>query len=145
MTEHIESLKSLHTVLIDSRNGYQEALKDADGRGLTSLFSSMIALRTADAGALASELTDLGERVDDSGSFMSAVHRAIISIRSLFGGLDSSVLPGLIDGEERIVGFYEEAIAASPQGSTENAMLIQQRDTLRQKISEMKALQSVAA
>ena len=38
MTEHADALKTLHTSLIDSRNGYEEALEDAEGKGLTPLF-----------------------------------------------------------------------------------------------------------
>jgi uncharacterized protein (TIGR02284 family) len=145
MTEHIDKLRSLHTALIDSRNGYKEALKDADQHGLTSLFSEMITLRTAHSEALAEELTDLGERVDERGSFMSTVHRAVISMRALFGGLDRSVLPGLIDGEERIIGYYDDAILASPQGVSETILMIEQRDVLRRKIGEMRARVSKAA
>ena len=42
---HADSLKSLHTALIDSRNGYQGALDDSKGKGLFSLFREMINLR----------------------------------------------------------------------------------------------------
>ena len=44
--------------LIDSRNGYEEALKDAEGRGLTSLFREMIALRNGDADEIAARLEE---------------------------------------------------------------------------------------
>ncbi len=44
------------------------------------------------------------------------------------------MLPGLIDGEERMVGYYEEAIAESQSGSPEEVMLVQQRDVVRHKI-----------
>ena len=53
MTDHIEALKGLRTSLIDSRNGYQEALDDAEGKGLTPLFRDMIALRSNDIDGLA--------------------------------------------------------------------------------------------
>ena len=53
MTDHIEALKSLRTRVIDSRNGYQEALDDAEGKGLTPLFRDMIALRSNDIDGLA--------------------------------------------------------------------------------------------
>jgi hypothetical protein len=37
MSDGIDKLKALHTSLIDSRNGYEEALEDAEGKGLTAL------------------------------------------------------------------------------------------------------------
>lgn len=137
MTERADTLKSLHTALIDSRNGYQEALDDAEGKGLTPLFRDMIALRTSDADALARHLIALGETVDAEGSFMSTVHRTVISIRALFTELDESILPGLIDGEQRILGYYDEALKASAQGNPEYGTLVQQRQVLERKIAEM--------
>ena len=77
---HAESLKSLHTALIDSRNGYQEALDDAKGKGLSGLFREMIDLRNHDAAQLAQGLRLLGEKPDQDGSFMTTVHRAVIKV-----------------------------------------------------------------
>jgi uncharacterized protein (TIGR02284 family) len=143
MADHIDHMKSLHTTVIDARNGYEEALKDAEGKGLTSLFQEMIALHQSHADALAADLTRHGEKVDDKGSFMSTVHRTVISIRSLFGGLDESILPGLIDGEERVVGYYDEALSDCPPSET--ATLAKQRSALQAKITQMQALKRVAA
>ncbi len=145
MTDHADALKSLHTALVDSRNGYEEAVEDAEGKGLTPLFREMIALRTEHAAALAQHLRAMGEKVDSKGSFMSTVHRAVISIRSVITGLDESVLPGLIDGEERIVGYYDEAIAESPNVSPEHGTLVKQRDVVLRKIAEMKHRRDQAA
>ena len=75
--------------------------------------------------------------------FLSTIHRTVISIRSLFGGLDESILPGLIDGEERVLGYYDEALTDCPPSET--AMLSAQRSALNAKINEMKARSAVAA
>ena len=145
MTDHIDTLTSLHTALVDSRNGYEEALKDAEGKGLTPLFRDMIALRSRDAAELSRLLTALGAQVDNEGSFMSAVHRTVISIRSVFSELDESILPGLIDGEERILGYYDEAIGTVLPGSEENAALIAQRTSLKTTVAAMKMRNVMAA
>lgn len=138
MSEPIDTLTSLHTALIDSRNGYEEALEDAEGRGLTPLFSEMIAIHGKDAEDLAGRLTELGAQVDDGGSFMSTVNRTVISVRSLFQELDESILPGLIDGEERILGYYDEALAAAASGTPEHVMLAAQREALVQKLADLR-------
>lgn len=143
MADHVDQMKSLHTTVVDARNGYEEALKDAEGKGLSPLFREMIALHQDHAQALAADLARHGEEVDDQGSFMSTIHRTVISIRSLFGGLDESILPGLIDGEERVVEYYDEALKDCPPSETE--MLSKQRAALKTKIAAMKLLEIKAA
>ena len=145
MTDRTDHLKSLHTALIDARNGYKEALEDAEGKGMTSLFRELMMLHTRDADVLATHLNALGEVVDDNGSFMSTVHRTVMNIRSLFGGLDESILPGLIDGEERILGYYDESIQTSATGTAEHTALVTQRQALHQKIADMKMRKDMAA
>ena len=108
-SDTLDHLKSLHTNAIDARNGYQEALEDAEGKGMTPLFRDMIALHEGNAAELARELTKANEIPDDKGSFMTMVHKTIMDVRSLFDGLDESVLPGLIDGEKRNVSKYDDA------------------------------------
>ncbi|WP_244594099.1 ferritin-like domain-containing protein [Rhodoblastus sphagnicola] len=135
-TNILDHLKRLHTSEIDARNGYEEALDDAEGKGLTPLFRDMIALHHNNIEELAGELSRQGERPDGSGSFLSTVHRTIINLRSLFNGLDDSVLPGLIDGEKRNVEKYDEALAAA-SASPIAAALAAQRDNIQQKIALM--------
>jgi uncharacterized protein (TIGR02284 family) len=145
MTSYLDALTYLHTSLIDSRNGYEEAVKDAQGKGLTPLFRDMVTLRDRDAAELGQHLKLLGAAVDESGSFMTTVHRAVISFRSVFTELDESVLPGLIDGEERIIGYYNDAIETTLPGSSENTTLIAQRRKLQSVVADMKARSSAAA
>ena len=58
-----------------------------------------------------------------------------MGIRSLFGGLDESVLPGLIDGEKRNLTSYNEALVSAETGSV--GLLTAQRAQLQQKIRAM--------
>jgi uncharacterized protein (TIGR02284 family) len=133
----LDHLKTLHTSAIDARNGYQEALEDAEGKGLTSLFRDMIALHHANSEELGGLLINAGEEADDTGSFMSVVHKTIMSVRSLFDGLDGSVLPGLIDGEKRNLAKYDDALQASASAPAIVGTLTAQRNKLREKIELM--------
>ena len=135
----LNHLKSLHTSAIDARKGYQEALEDAEGKGMTPLFREMVALHEGNAGELASELTKAGEAPDDKGSFMSVIHKTIMDVRSLFNGLDESVLPGLIDGEKRNVGKYDDAVKDTKPPADIAALLNAQRGKIAQKIAQMEA------
>ena len=143
MAEYRDALKSLHTTLVDSKKGYEEALADAEGKGLTPLFRDMIALREKNHAELDTLLRAAGETPDESGSFLSLVHKTIFKVRSVFNGLDESVLPGLIDGETRIADAYEDVLGNTPPAEA-SAALDRQLNALRGKISEMQALRDRA-
>jgi uncharacterized protein (TIGR02284 family) len=135
----IDELKKLHTNAIDARKGYEEALEDAEGKGMTPLFKRMIALHAGNASELTSHLNQLGEQPDQDGSFMAHIHRTIFSIRGLFGGLDESVLPGLIDGEERNASAYEDAMKLPEAPSDVRSLLTTQRGRIETEIAGMRA------
>ncbi len=136
----INHLKSLQTGAIDARNGYEEALEDAKGRGMTPLFAEMVRLHQSHADALAQQLAAAGQKPDTDGSFMSTVHRTIMDIRSLFGGLDASVVPGLIDGEKRNVAAYDDALNKARPPAELASLLSDQRAALVAKIAEMQTM-----
>ncbi|CAN5684617.1 hypothetical protein BH11PSE3_BH11PSE3_17850 [soil metagenome] len=142
MSDFVDGLKSLHTALIDSREGYKEALADAEGKGLTPLFRAFIELRTQHHAELHGLLRDSGESPDDSGSFMSVVHRSVIKVRSVFTGLDENILPGLIDGEKRIVEHYQDVELLAPAPAA-RAVLARQRAAVASKIVEMERMRKV--
>jgi uncharacterized protein (TIGR02284 family) len=136
-TDILEQLKSLHTHAIDARNGYREALEDAKGKGLSPLFRDMIALHESNAAELARELTKANEIPDDKGSFMTLVHKTIMDVRSLFNGLDESVLPGLIDGEKRNLSKYDDILKQAKAPANVASLLTAQRAAIAQKIAQM--------
>jgi uncharacterized protein (TIGR02284 family) len=143
MSEYSNSLSALHTTLIDSRNGYTEALNDAGKAGLVTLFEEMIALRQEATVQLEPLLQRVGVAPDEDGSFMSTVHRTIISMQSMLTDLDETVLPGFIDGEQRIIGYYDDAISKAP--ASDRDVLVRQRSSLLERIEEMERRRSKAA
>jgi uncharacterized protein (TIGR02284 family) len=134
-------LAGLHTDAVDARNGYAEAVKDAepDAGTVLGLFAKMQDLHNAAAEELAAELGRLGARPDYSGSFMSVVHESIIKLRSLVGKLDDSALAGLIDGEQRNLARYDEAIGSGDLGAASLALVQRQRAVLSRAISLLQA------
>jgi len=141
MDEHVlEQLKSLHTHAIDARHGYKEALDDAEGHGLTSLFRDMIALHENNAKELSACLVRSGVPVNDDGSFMTVVHRTIMKIRSLFNGLGEGVLPGLIDGEERNAASYDSVLAMQTLPADVRDVLTAQRGRIEAAITGMRMM-----
>ena len=135
----LDHLKSLHTSAIDARNGYQEALKQADGKGMTPLFREMMELHERNAAELARALARDNEIADEKGSFMTVIHETIMDVRSMFNGLEESVLPGLIDGEKRNVSKYDDAILSARTRPIIANFLATQRDSIVKKIAAMEA------
>jgi uncharacterized protein (TIGR02284 family) len=139
MGDLIRCLKALHTSLVDTRIGYQQGLKDAGGTGLAPLFAERIEIHGRHADAVAAQLQRLGVATDARGSFTGTLDRAVMKLSSLFTKLDEKFLPNLIDGERRLLLHYDKAIEASAPRNAEYAVLVDQRDALRQRIAEMKA------
>jgi uncharacterized protein (TIGR02284 family) len=133
--EHLDTLKTLYTNEINARMGYEEALVDAEGQGVSSLFLDMVALHDGNARDLAGLLIGNGETADDDGSFMSVVNRALMSLRGLFDGLDEGVLPSLIESERRNLDAYDEAMRTMPERMAE--ILAAQREKIAGKIAQM--------
>ena len=136
-------LKSLHTLSIDAKNGYVEAVKEAEAEGLSELFESMAELHARDERELAAILLHEGVETDGDGSLLTWVHKTIIDIRSLFGGLKESILPGLIDGETRILERYDAALADANVPLADAELLRLQRARLNDAVVRMRAMKQV--
>jgi uncharacterized protein (TIGR02284 family) len=140
MADLVNQLKSLHTRAVDALHGYGEALEQAEGQGMTPLFKDMITVHTRNADELAMDLRGMGEQASDDGSFMSTIHRTIMDVRSFFGGLGESVLPGLIDGEKRNVESYSEVLSILDLPGRLREHLVQQRVRLESAVFDMEAM-----
>lgn len=137
-----DSLKKLHTSLVDSRKGYEEAAKEAETPSLRLFFAEMAALKESDHAGLHQALLTMGEKSDDSGSFMATVHQTVISVRSAVTGLGTNSLPSFVTGEERIVEQYNDAIRESAADRATVESLNNQKAVLLSKIAEMKNMQT---
>jgi uncharacterized protein (TIGR02284 family) len=134
-----ESLKSLHTILIDAEKGYETALADAKTPEMKAIFERMSALHAKAHSDVHAILLAKGERPDESGSFLSVVHKTVISIRSAVKGLDRSSLPSFADGDERILGAFDRAIADTGASDPAVGVLRKDREALVAAIAELKA------
>jgi uncharacterized protein (TIGR02284 family) len=142
MTTGTESLNKLATLLIDTKHGYEEALKADSGSDLAPLFEEMTALREQDLRELRAALSERGEEMDDDGSLMSFVQRTVIDIRSALTGLDENALPSFIRGEESVVSAYEDALQVPGADPNISALLVRQKQLLQDKIAKMKSMQT---
>lgn len=133
----IDGLRKVHTAAIDAEAGYQEAFEKADTDDLKVLFRDVAGLHGRHARELAQLLRQHGADPDADGSMMATVHTLIMDVRAVLGKLDASVLPGLIDGEERNIKTYDDALISSfPDGEV---VLESQRHELRKLVRNLKS------
>lgn len=102
-------------------------------------------MRNEHASKLARFLIAAGEQPDQDGSFMTTVHKAVINVRAVITGIDESVIPGLVDGEKRVVGYYDEAIEGARGDATLLTELETQRAAVQSTIVQMEQRATRAA
>jgi uncharacterized protein (TIGR02284 family) len=135
MSDH---LATLHTALVDAREGYRKAIEKADEPNLLSILRSVDGLHAAAHEDVHRLLAAQGERPDDEGSLMGTVHKAVVAVRSAVVGLDHGSLDAFASGEERNIETYDEAIG-SETDERSREILERHRDALHLKIAEMKS------
>ena len=135
MSDH--SLLSLHTTLVDVREGYRKAVEEADDRGLREKLLAVDGLHAAAHADLDRILQSRGHAPDEDGSFMGTVHRTVISARAAVLGLDESSLDAFASGEENTLERYDEAIADESDPAVK-ATLAKHRAALAHQVDQMK-------
>lgn len=134
MADH-DALVALHTALIDTCNGYEKALKDADDPTIKPILQNVHDLHVKAHTDIHAMLSAAGVAPDESGSFMSTVHETVIGVRSAVVGLDSGSLSSFASGEENNLAKYDEAIKAEPANASS---LMDHRSKLAQAVDAMK-------
>ncbi len=136
----VESLKMLHTALVDTRAAYEVALKETEDSRVSAICKEMISLRHTDHEELHQALILAGETPDEQGSFMSMVNETIIRVRAAFTGISKKTLPAFASGEEDIVKLYDEALEEAADNPKVSGILSRHRMNLGAKIEEMRRI-----
>ena len=137
MTDIDDGMAKLLTQLVDAEAGYREGIQLAELPVMVATLESLRGTHANHIRRLEELMRARGMKVDDSTSAMSVVHRAILNIRSVLSGLDENIVPGLIDGEQRIVKAYDDLIPMVDD--TTSQVLQTQRGTLNERIAELEA------
>jgi len=138
MSDRIDALSHLYAALVGSLDGYRNAVENARGRGLTPVLREMAAFRARHAAELERHIT----APENGGANPTTVRRTTTDAVSVVTGINERILSGLIYGEERVRGHYDDAIGASTAGSPVFNVLNEQRESLQDKIEDMKRLQA---
>ena len=138
-----DTLASLHTMLIDTRSGYEEAAKDAKASDMAEFFRDMAALRSEDHDEIHRCLVAHGAHPDENGSFMASIHQTVIGLRAALTGLDRNALGSFASGEEHVLKAYDEALNHNRDRPELAAILARQRQRVAGMVEQMKALEGV--
>lgn len=110
MPTPIEIISALHTKVADAAKGYEEAMTIGNHAGVASLCADLRQRHLTHAHDLAGLLLARGGHPDGDGSFLSVMHKAALNVRFTISADETSLLPGLRDGEKRILGAYDDTL-----------------------------------
>lgn len=131
----LDGLQDVQAAVRDAITGYETMHGKAEP-SFKPLVAHILDLHRRHDAELVAMLAATDEVSQTSGSWMSAVHQGVVTVRSWFDEIDHGLLPQVIDGERRIIETYEEALAAEhPSWATK--ALEQQRDQVAGLISEL--------
>lgn len=141
-TESTEALVTLQARLVDAGEGNAEGARHANDPTMTGVFQELRAMHATHASALSAALMARGVEPDADGSFLQQVHKSIISVRAAIGALGEGAMPGVRDGEERILALYDDTLNQAPGDAEVVALLKTQRREVRDAIDRMRALEA---
>jgi uncharacterized protein (TIGR02284 family) len=135
MTEAQDAVRSLHTQLVDATSGYAEGMELADRPEMIVLFRELHDLHGGHARQIEQAMAYDGQPLDEGGSYMATVHKAVLTIRAALTGLEENVIPAIRDGEKRILSAYDEALAVLPAEGHLASLIEGQREALAHSVS----------
>ncbi|GIT92815.1 hypothetical protein JANAI62_32730 [Jannaschia pagri] len=146
MTTRTDALKTLLTRLVDSRDGYTDALDHVDAPHLKSTLSSFLERRQRNADEIRAVLSRMGVEVGDDGSLLASAHRSFVGIKDILtDGDEAAVLAEIVRGEKVLLDAYDEAITAIDGDAPEFAFLVEQHASLSSAIGELEMRKDLAA
>ena len=141
-----ETISTLHSKVVDAAKGYEEAVDITKRADLSAHCAELRKTHMTHAHELSGLLLERGERPDSDGSYMSMVHKVALNVRFAFTADANSLLPGLRDGEKRILEAYDDALreAEIAQGDfrpAEVTTIKKQRERVVENVSKLDTLQ----
>lgn len=150
MPTPVETFSTLYTTVIDAVKGYDEAAEIAKRDQVGTLCAELKRTHMTHAHDIAGLLLERGERPDADGSYMSVVHKIVLKARFMITADEESLLPGLRDGEKRLLEVYDDTlreveIAKDAFKPAEVDVLKAQREGVLSNIGKLDALMQAAA
>jgi uncharacterized protein (TIGR02284 family) len=136
----LDNTLGLHTAIVDAIHGYEKMLEKAEP-SFRPVVTELLDLNRTAAADIERALRENGTQPDNDGSLMSAVHRTVVTMRSVVDDIDAGVIPQIVDGEQRILGKYDDAIAEAGAVQSLGATLQQRRARLAELVARLQDAQ----
>lgn len=131
------ALSQLSTEIADTIKGYQVMAEEGDPK-LRDVALHLRDLHEAHAAAILNGIETMGGRPEDTGAMMGAVRRAVATAENWLDRLDRAALPRIVEGEERLLASYDEALAATADHPDIREMLRRQRAIVAARIDVLR-------
>lgn len=141
--ERLSELATLQVRHTDAANGYDAGLENADA-AMTLILRRLSDMHRDFAEQTARILVAHGGEPDPDGSWLSWVHQTVMVARGMIDGLGTDVIPGLVDGEKRVLDQVDRALEQTHWADSERNALIGQRDRIEAEIAELNAMRTDA-
>ena len=107
----LRALETLHLRSLDVLAGFDTMVDRAepDFRPVAERFRTLHRTQVEELGEL---IRRFGREPERDGSLISTVNWAVVSIRSLIGGIDRDVLDQILDGEQHVIDAFDDALGA---------------------------------
>ncbi len=139
MTDKTDALTTLHTRIIDSRDGYRQAREQIDDHDTGAFVDRCIAERQAFHEAIHRTLTSEGVDVSEDGSAAAAAHRGIFRLRDAVSAGSSGIYHECARGDSHLKSAYDDAVEATRDDPSWD-FLIEQRAKVDAAIKEAESL-----
>ena len=130
-------LATLQVRHVDAAKGYETG-RDMAKPEIEPLLAELAEMHQAMADQAARILADHGGEPDSDGSWLSWVHRGVMTARGLFDGVGEDALGGLIDGERRVLDQIKTVLGQDLWSDEERRILIGQRDRIEATIARLR-------
>jgi uncharacterized protein (TIGR02284 family) len=131
------ALSQLSTEIAETVKGY-EVMADEGDPDLREAAVHLHDMHESHASQILNAVETMGGRPEDAGSMMGAVRRAVSTSENWLGRLDREALPRIVEGEERLLASYDEALAATTDHPDIHEMLRQQRAIVEARIDVLR-------
>ncbi|PZX17087.1 uncharacterized protein (TIGR02284 family) [Palleronia aestuarii] len=139
MSDKDKALQTLHTRLIDSRDGYRQAREQLGDDDLGHFVDRCIAEREGFHQTLHEALSAEGVTVDEDGSTAAALHRGVFKLRDAISSGPGGTYAECARGDGYLKSAYDDAIEAT-DGAPRWQFLVEQRAKVDATIKEAEAL-----
>ena len=138
----------LNTILeknYDAEKGYQTAASNADNVILTNFFKNKAKQRKEFADQLKSELKDLAQKPETSGSVAGSIHRTWMNTKALFSlDSDQAMLEEAMRGEKASLQDYENVLNSDTYLPVSvHRILTAQKNTINYDTITIKGLEDI--